>query len=45
MIFDPHKNPDPKAAQTIISPLLILSDSSASDMQIGIDAAVVFPYL
>ena len=29
----------------IISPLLILTKSKASDIQIGIEAAVVFPYL
>ena len=40
-----HVNPDPNEANATMSPLDILSSFKASENAIGIDAAVVFPYL
>ena len=44
MRAEPHVNPLPNAAIQIKSPSLILPCSNASDIAIGIEAAVVFPY-
>ena len=44
MIADPHKNPAPNAAHTTKSLSFINPFTFASERQIGIDAAVVFPY-
>ena len=45
MIHDAHVNPEPNEASATISPLDILLLFKASENAIGIDAAVVFPYL
>ena len=45
MTVDAHANPDPKDAKTTLSPLEIFPSLTASVNAMGIEAAVVFPYL
>ena len=45
MAADAQVNPDPKAAKMTISPGEILPSAYASDMAMGMEAAVVLPYL
>tara|TARA_B100001146_G_C15799026_1_gene271763 strand:+ start:381 stop:515 length:135 start_codon:yes stop_codon:yes gene_type:complete len=40
-----HVNPDPKDASTTRSPFLIRPSLTASVRAMGMEAAVVFPYL
>ena len=45
IIEEAQVNPEPNDANTTVSPLMILPSLIASAKAIGIDAAVVLPYL